>query len=216
MLSSVRSFSRQSGASPRPRGRGRRRLPASPVCTPQVGGDETEQLVADPSPDARRRSQGIAEARLELGDGRLDPSGVGYAPLLARRGDLDRSVEVEGLDLFGSPGQSLHSTEVNGITVVAVSDRSHRGNQAGPLGPGCEGLGSELGSVIRVMIVPAGGRRLSMAMPSALVTRAAAGEESIDQPTTHHEQTSSTTVQYTLPSRVQALDDHRSRPHRGA
>ena len=34
------------------------------------------------------------------------------------------------------------------------------------------------------MIVPGGGRRESMAMPSALVTSAAVGEESIDQPTT--------------------------------
>ena len=44
--------------------------------------------------------------------------------------------------------------------------------------------------------------RVSMAMPSALVTRAALGEESIDQPTTRREKVSSTTQQETLPSRV--------------
>jgi hypothetical protein len=41
-----------------------------------------------------------------------------------------------------------------------------------------------------------------MAMPSALVTSAAFWDESIDQPTTCRENTSSTTAQYTLPSRV--------------
>jgi hypothetical protein len=45
------------------------------------------------------------------------------------------------------------------------------------------------------MIVPAVGRRVSMAMPNALVTSAAVGEESIHQPTTRREQTSSTTAQ---------------------
>lgn len=53
-----------------------------------------------------------------MGDRRLDPSGVGHTPLLTRRGDIDRSVEVEGLDLFGSPGKSPHPTEANDITVV--------------------------------------------------------------------------------------------------
>jgi len=41
-----------------------------------------------------------------------------------------------------------------------------------------------------------------MAMPRALVTSAAFWHESIDQPTTRRENTSSTTAQYTLPSRV--------------
>ena len=41
-----------------------------------------------------------------------------------------------------------------------------------------------------------------MAMPSALVANAAEGVESIDQPTTRRDQASSTTAQYTLPSRV--------------
>src|SRR5919204_4975349 len=41
-----------------------------------------------------------------------------------------------------------------------------------------------------------------MAMPRALVTRLVAGSESMDQPTTLREKTSSTTAQYTLPSRV--------------
>jgi hypothetical protein len=44
------------------------------------------------------------------------------------------------------------------------------------------------------MIVSAGGRRVLMAMPTALVTSAAVGEESIDHPTTRREHTSSTTA----------------------
>ena len=50
--------------------------------------------------------------------------------------------------------------------------------------------------------VPAAGLRWSIAMPSALVDSAAVGEESMDQPTTRRLHTSSTTAQYTLPSRV--------------
>lgn len=46
------------------------------------------------------------------------------------------------------------------------------------------------------------GRRLSMAIPKALVTSAAEGAASIDHPTTRREYASSTTAQYTLPSRV--------------
>jgi hypothetical protein len=45
------------------------------------------------------------------------------------------------------------------------------------------------------MIVAAAGRRVPMAMPSAVVTRAAVGEESIDHPTTRREHTFSTTAQ---------------------
>ena len=41
-----------------------------------------------------------------------------------------------------------------------------------------------------------------MATPSALVTSAVLGLESIDQPTTLRDQASRTTAQYTLPSRV--------------
>jgi hypothetical protein len=37
------------------------------------------------------------------------------------------------------------------------------------------------------MLVPGSGWRLSMAMPSALVTSAAVGEASMDQPTTRRE-----------------------------
>jgi hypothetical protein len=50
--------------------------------------------------------------------------------------------------------------------------------------------------------VPSLGFRWPMAMPSALVTSAVFWHESIDQPTTRRENTSSTTAQYTLPSRV--------------
>src|SRR5215211_8423510 len=46
------------------------------------------------------------------------------------------------------------------------------------------------------------GLRLLMAMPKALVTSGVAWWLSIDQPTTRRENTSSTTQQYTLPSRV--------------
>jgi hypothetical protein len=49
--------------------------------------------------------------------------------------------------------------------------------------------------------VPAAGRRDWMAMPSALVTSAAVGVVSMDQPTTRREQASRTTAQYSLPSR---------------
>jgi hypothetical protein len=46
------------------------------------------------------------------------------------------------------------------------------------------------------------GDRFEMATPSALVASAAVWLESIDQPTTRREWTSSTTAQYTFPSRV--------------
>jgi hypothetical protein len=52
------------------------------------------------------------------------------------------------------------------------------------------------------MTVPGAGRRVAMAMPRALLVGAAVGAESIDHPTTRREQTSSTTAQETLPSRV--------------
>jgi hypothetical protein len=51
------------------------------------------------------------------------------------------------------------------------------------------------------MIVPSGSR-FPIAIPRALVTRAAVGDESIDQPTTLRLNTSRTTAQYTLPSPV--------------
>ena len=44
--------------------------------------------------------------------------------------------------------------------------------------------------------------RFSIAIPSAFTTRVAAALVSIDQPTTRRENVSSTTAQYTLPSRV--------------
>jgi hypothetical protein len=51
------------------------------------------------------------------------------------------------------------------------------------------------------MIVPSGSR-FEIAIPRALVTKAAVAAESIDQPTTLRLKTSSTTAQQTLPSRV--------------
>jgi hypothetical protein len=50
------------------------------------------------------------------------------------------------------------------------------------------------------MVVPAGGQRVSTAMPNALVTSAAVGEESTDQPITRREDPSTTTAQWTFPS----------------
>jgi hypothetical protein len=44
--------------------------------------------------------------------------------------------------------------------------------------------------------------RFSIAIPSAFTTRLAVCDESIDQPTTRRLKASSTTAQYTLPSRV--------------
>ena len=52
-----------------------------------------------------------------------------------------------------------------------------------------------------ITVGPAG-RRVSMAMLKAFVTSAAVGAASMDQPTTRREYASSTTAQYTLPSRV--------------
>ena len=46
------------------------------------------------------------------------------------------------------------------------------------------------------------GLRVSIAMLKAFVTSAAVGAASMDQPTTRREHASSTTAQYTLPSRV--------------
>ncbi len=51
------------------------------------------------------------------------------------------------------------------------------------------------------MVLPGCGRRLLMAMLSALVTKAAFGDASMDQPTTRRE-VSRTTAQYTSPSSV--------------
>jgi hypothetical protein len=45
------------------------------------------------------------------------------------------------------------------------------------------------------MIAPAGGVRVWIAIPKALVTSAAVGEASMDQPTTRRENASSTTAQ---------------------
>ena len=52
------------------------------------------------------------------------------------------------------------------------------------------------------MTVPGSGRRLPIAIPNAEVTSPEVAELSIDQPTTRRLNTSSTTAQYTLPSRV--------------
>ena len=51
-----------------------------------------------------------------------------------------------------------------------------------------------LASGLRMTVGPAG-RRAWMAMPRVLVTRVGAGRESMDQPTTLREKTSSTTAQ---------------------
>ena len=53
-----------------------------------------------------------------------------------------------------------------------------------------------------ITVISLAGRRWPKAMPSALVANAADGVESIDQPTTRRDEASSTTAQYTLPSRV--------------
>jgi len=99
------------------------------------------------------------------------------------------ALAVEELDLHAGP-EGLD----DGV-VVAVADGPHRGHQPRLLGAGGEGPGAELQPWWEWMIVPAGGRRASIAIPRALVTSAAVGEESIDQPTTRREHTSSTTAQ---------------------
>jgi hypothetical protein len=82
--------------------------------------------------------------------------------------------------------------------VVAVTDRAHGRDEPGVLGALGEGPGAELHPVVRVdpvPMLPAGVMpRLSMAMPRALVTSAAVGEASTDQPTSRREQVSSATA----------------------
>jgi hypothetical protein len=78
--------------------------------------------------------------------------------------------------------------------VVGVTDGAHRGQQPGLLGA----LGERPGGVLpgsEWMTVPLGGVRVWMAIPRALVTSAAVGAASIDQPTTRREKLSSTTAQ---------------------
>ncbi|WP_456585399.1 hypothetical protein [Blastococcus sp. SYSU DS0973] len=103
---------------------------------------------------------------------------------------------VEELDLHPGPEELDHRV------VVAVADAADREHQAAGLGAVCERLGAELPGLnwSEWMIAPAGGLRDSIAMPSALVTGAAVGEEPIDQPTTRREHAASMTAQQTLPS----------------
>src|SRR4051794_39685497 len=61
---------------------------------------------------------------------------------------------------------------------------------------------SALHALVGMNDATAVGCRLSMAMPNAFVTSAEVGDESMDHPTTRREYVSSTTAQYTLPSRV--------------
>jgi hypothetical protein len=72
------------------------------------------------------------------------------------------------------------------------SPLSAPGRSSGALG---ERPRSELHSLIGVLISPAGGVRFWIAMPSALVTSAAVGELSMDQPTTRREKVPRTTAQ---------------------
>ncbi|HVS05823.1 MAG TPA: hypothetical protein VHK65_06610 [Candidatus Dormibacteraeota bacterium] len=76
------------------------------------------------------------------------------------------------------------------------------------LEPG-EDIGKEVHAVDQILFVvdgagkaTLGGRERSIAMPSALVTSAVLGVESIDHPITRRDQASRTTAQYTLPSLV--------------
>lgn len=57
-------------------------------------------------------------------------------------------------------------------------------------------------AMVGLEIPPACGSRLAIAIPNALVTRAAVWLESIDHPTTRRGKVSNTTAQYTEPSRV--------------
>jgi hypothetical protein len=85
---------------------------------------------------------------------------------------------VEHLDLHPRPERLDH-----GI-VEAVRDVTHGWHQPGGLGPIGERSGSELHTAVEWITAPGGGWRN---MLSALVTRAAVGEASIDQPTTRRE-----------------------------
>ena len=116
-----------------------------------------------------------------------------------RVGELDAgvpSLPVEQLGLHAAP-ERFH----DGV-VVGIADAAQGGQQ-----PGFAARSVNVHEVNWVpwspwMIPPAAGLRESMAMPSALAARSARWDESMAQPTTRRDQTSSTTQQYTLPSRV--------------
>jgi hypothetical protein len=62
-----------------------------------------------------------------------------------------------------------HATGIDDGVVVAVADGSHGGHQSRLLGAGEAGQEPDCTPWSEWMIVPAGGRRVSMAMPGALV-----------------------------------------------
>jgi hypothetical protein len=80
--------------------------------------------------------------------------------------------------------------------------RAHRGQQARVLGAAREGPRAYSVPWSLWITVGPSGRSVSMAMLKAFVTSAAAGAAPMDQPTTRREYASSTTAQYTSPSRV--------------
>jgi hypothetical protein len=112
-----------------------------------------------------------------------------------RVGQLDPGfplLSVEQLDLHPRPERLDHRV------VVAVPDAAHRRHQPGGLRAVGEGPRPELDALSEWITVPADvvfANLLSIAMPSALVTRAAVGDASIDQPTTRREYVSRTTQQ---------------------
>jgi hypothetical protein len=114
-----------------------------------------------------------------------------------RVGQLDTgspASPVEQLDLQPRPERLHHGV------VVAVADRAHRGTSPASLTRWVNPQEANCPPWSEWTIAPAAGVRVSMAMPSVLVTSAAVGDASIDQPTTRRENTSSTTAQETLPS----------------
>ena len=105
------------------------------------------------------------------------------------------ALAVEECDRHPAPERLDHRV------VEATPDRAHRGHEPRVECSPRERRRRETDALIGMDDVPSG-RRPSIAMPSALVTRPAVGVASIDQPTTRREKTSSTTTQGTLPSRV--------------
>ena len=95
---------------------------------------------------------------------------------------------VQELDLHPSPERLDYAV------VVAVPDQSHRRDQPESSARRVKALDVSwvLGSL---WMIVSWGARASMVMPSALVTRAVVGEESMDQPTTRREKVSRTTAQ---------------------
>jgi len=77
--------------------------------------------------------------------------------------------------------------------IEAITDRAHRGDEARSSASASDGSRGELRTVVGTDKRTPGGLRLSIAMPSALVTGEAVGEASIDHPTIRREKVSSTT-----------------------